>query len=92
MILSEDRQSHFARVIIDKLYDDDVMDFEDDDERLVLKTVKMSIIKFVKDHESIEESVRYKISSLKRNVIEGTSEWNALYDKYMREEGDKKNR
>ncbi len=86
MILSEDRQSHFAHKIVDGLYHDDLVDYPDDDDTAALKQTKMAIVEWVRQEEQIDVQVREKIQSLKREVIEGTNEWNVLYQKYYEEE------
>lgn len=88
MILSEDRQSHLAHLITDKVWGDDIVDFSDDDE--ALKAAKKAIVLFVRENIEIDERARAKISSLKRGVIEGSSEWDILYKKYYEEEKNRK--
>lgn len=84
MIISEDRQSHLAHKVTDKVWGDDIADFSDDD--LALKATKKAIIEFVKEHNDIDKKAREKVSSLKRNVMEGSPEWDILYKKYYEEE------
>lgn len=84
MILSDDRQSHFARLIIDGVWNDDLVDYTDDDE--ALRAAKRAISKFVKEGEDVDKKVREKIGSLKRGVIEGSPEWDVMFAKYFDEE------
>lgn len=84
MILSEDRQIHLAHLVTDKVWGDDIADFSDDDQ--ALRVAKAAIIAFVKEDAEIDKKAREKVSSLKRNVIEGTREWDILYRKYYEEE------
>jgi hypothetical protein len=84
MILSEDRQYHLAHLVTDKVWGDDIADFSDDD--LALRAAKMAVIAFVKEDAEIDLKAREKVASLKRNVIEGTREWDILYKKYYEEE------
>lgn len=84
MILSEDRQFHLAHIVTDKVWGDDIVDFSDDD--LALKAAKMAIIAFVKEDAEIDQKARAKVASLKRDVFEGTREWDILYKKYYEEE------
>ncbi|AGH94807.1 DUF507 family protein [Pseudobdellovibrio exovorus] len=84
MILSEDRQYHLAHIVTDKVWGDDIVDFSDDD--LALKAAKIAIIAFVKEDMEIDKKAREKVASLKRNVVEGTREWEILYKKYYEEE------
>lgn len=84
MILSDERQLQFARLLTDQLWNDDLLDFTDDD--IALRTARQAIGEFVKDDLEIDRKAREKVASLKRNVIEGTSEWEILYKKYYEEE------
>lgn len=84
MILSEDRQSRFARVIIDGIWGDDLVDFRDDDE--ALRAARRAIGQFVKQEGDFQERIRQKVLSLKRNVVEGSPEWDTLFKKYYEDE------
>ena len=84
MILSDDRQSHFARLIIDGIWNDDLVDYTDDDE--ALRAAKRAVSKFVKEGEDVDKKVREKIASLKRGVVEGSPEWDVMFAKYFDEE------
>lgn len=88
MILSEERQTHFAHIITDKVWGDDIVDFSDDDE--ALRAAKKAIVAFVKEDAEIDVKAREKVASLKRNVMEGTSEWEILYKKYYEEEKNRR--
>jgi hypothetical protein len=51
---------------------------------------KLAIIEFVKENEDIDQKARDKVASLKRNVMEGTPEWDVMYRKYYEEERGKR--
>lgn len=84
MILSADRQSHLARIITDGIWGDDIVDFKDDDE--ALRFAKKAIAKYVAKAAEVDQVARAKVASLKRNVIEGSPEWDVMYLKYYEEE------
>lgn len=84
MILSEERQSHWAHLITDGVWNDDLVDFTDDDH--ALRATKRAIVEFVKEDQDVDQKARQKVASLKRNVIEGSPEWDILYRKYYEEE------
>lgn len=84
MILSEGRQTHFAHVIIDGLYDDDLVDYTDDD--AAMRAAKRAVQNFLKEEDNIDAVVRQKVMSLKKTVIEGSTEWDTMYGKYYEEE------
>jgi hypothetical protein len=84
MILSEERQSRFARLIIDGVWNDDLVDYADDDQ--ALRFAKKGIATFVSEFDDIDSKVRKSLSTLKRNVPEGSNEWEVLYMKYFEQE------
>ena len=84
MILSEERVSHLARLIVDGIWNDDLVDYVDDD--AALRAGKKGLNLFVKVVEDINVKVNAKIASLKRGVQEGTPEWDIMYGKYFEEE------
>lgn len=90
MMLSDDRKSHFAHLLCDTLYDDDLVDFSED--AVALREAKNAIDAFLKEFESIDDIVRNKIMSLKRGVVEGSPEWDTMYKKYSEEEIQRKNK
>lgn len=88
MILSEERQTHWAHIVTDGLWNDDIVDFTDEDE--ALRAAKRAIVEFVKEVSDIDKKAREKVASLKRGVVEGTPEWEILYKKYYEEERNRR--
>ncbi len=88
MIISDDRQTRLAHVIIDAIWDDDLVDYSDDE--LAIRAAKQAIAEFVREDEQIDIQARQKVASLKRNVIEGSPEWDILYKKYYEEERNRR--
>lgn len=84
MILSEDRQTHFAHLITDGIWKDDLVDYSDDD--VAIKIAKRAIAKFVAEMEEVDNKAKAMVASLKRGVPEGSPEWDVLYAKYLEEE------
>ena len=84
MILSEDRQSHWAHIITNAVWNDDVVDFSDED--LALRLAKQALVQYVREDEEIDAAARQKVASLKRGVTEGSPEWDILFKKYYEEE------
>jgi hypothetical protein len=84
MMISEDRQIHLAHVISNAIWDDDLVDFTDDE--VALRLAKQAIAEFVKEDAQIDQMARDKVASLKRGVVEGSPEWDILYKKYYEEE------
>lgn len=84
MILSEERQSYLARIILDDLWKDSLIDFSD--EGTALRAVKEAFSSWVKEEDNVDQIIRNKIASLKRLLVEGSSEWEVMYKKYYEEE------
>ena len=84
MTISDERVSHLARVVVDGIWNDDLVDYVDDD--AALRAGKKGLNFFVKALADIDVKVQAKIASLKRGVAQGTPEWDILYGKYFEEE------
>ncbi len=84
MIISDERQSHFAQLLVNKIWEDDLVDYTDED--LAIRMAKRGLAKFVKEFTDIDKKVRTMIATLKRNVPEGSPEWDVMYGKYFEEE------
>jgi hypothetical protein len=88
VIISEDRQSHLAHILTDAIWNDDLVDYTDED--LALRLAKKAIAEFVKEDMDVDQKAREKVASLKRGVVEGSPEWDILYRKYYEEERGKR--
>lgn len=80
MAFSEDRISHLSNEIMECLWRDDLADVTD--ESRALARVKQSLTSFFQVAEEIEEAVRAKL----RNRVQGSRDWDALYQKFYQEE------
>ena len=69
MMISEDRQSHLAHVLTDSIWEDDLVDYKDEDQ--ALRLAKKAIAEFVKEDTDIDQRARDKVATLKRGVVEG---------------------
>lgn len=83
-MISEERQSHFAYLITNGLWEEDLVNYTDD--KKAMRVSKQSVREFSMNLVRINEKVYQKIQSLKRNIMEGSSEWEVLYSKYFKEE------
>jgi hypothetical protein len=88
MLISEDRVSHLAHKILDKLWRDDLADFSD--ETRALAAIKGSITAFFAVAEEIDQAVRSKLASYAQAKVPGSREWEILYQKFYREEMTKR--
>lgn len=90
MKFSDDRISHIAHLIHDRLYQDLLLDYTDEDK--ALREIKRTLIEYLKVEEEADEAARQKVATLKRQVAEGSREWEVLYRKYFEEELTKRGR
>lgn len=88
MILSDERQIHLAHIITDGIWDDDLVDYTDED--LAIRIAKKAVVEFVKQESEADKKAKEKVASLKRGVIEGSPEWDILYRKYFEEERNRR--
>lgn len=83
-MLSEERQGHFAQLIVDGIWNDDLVEYTDED--AAMRFARKGVVQFVKEYQDIDTKVRTTVQNLKRNVPEGSTEWDVLYSKYFEEE------
>lgn len=84
MKYSEDRIGALALKIHDRLYLDEDVDYTDED--VALACIKKTMTQFFALEDKIDDTVREKINTLKRNVVPHSAEWEILYSKYFEEE------
>lgn len=83
-MLSADRQSHWVHLIVNGLLNKGLVRYQDKDK--ALRSANRAMLSFIQEHNKIEQKVRQKITSLKRNVSENSAEWEVLYSNYYEEE------
>ncbi len=83
-MISEDRISHIAHRVVDRLWRDDLADFPD--EARALSAVKESIAAYFAVAEEVDEAVRRKLSSYSQAKVPGSRDWEILYRKFYDEE------
>lgn len=81
---SEDKIYHLAHLVGDRLFDDDLMDFSDEDEGI--KFCKRVFLEYFKQEDQAVDKVRKKVQSLNNAPFEGSREWDILFRKYLEEE------
>ncbi len=90
MRLSEDRISHLSHLILDHLLNQDLLFVTEYDEAKVRTRIKRVFLDELRREEALDEKIRQKISSYKRHIPEGSSEWQILYQRFYKEEMDRK--
>ncbi len=83
MKFSDDRISHISHLIHDRLYQDMLVDYPDEDK--AIREIKRTLIEYFRVEDEADQSAREKISHLKRGVLEGSREWEVLYQKTREE-------
>lgn len=90
VILSyEDRYNNVAHAMLDKLWQEDLMDYTVA-ENTMKNVILNALEEYVDSFEGIEEVVIEKIRHMKRDIIPGTDDYNAVFERYYREELQKK--
>ena len=91
MMLSEDKISHLSHVLLKNLIERNLVELIED-EGLIRREIKRSIVTELKIGEDIDQSVRRKLQSFSKKLTEGSPEWEVLYKKFFREEETKRGR
>jgi hypothetical protein len=87
-MISEDRVSHLAHKVIDRLWKSDLVDFPV--EARALQQAKVSIAEFFSAAEEIDAAVRRKLASYSQAKVPGSRDWEILYRKFYEEEAAKR--
>jgi hypothetical protein len=88
MKLSENRILFLARESLAKLRDEGLAEIANF--ATALRQARELVADYNEQGDVVDAAVRRKISSIKRGVVEGSSEWNILYRRYREEELRKK--
>ena len=85
----EERFSDLSHKILDELYEEDLIHFDVTENR-VKNIIYNAITSFIADNDEIENAVRNKIKTYKRNIIPGTDDYEILYERLFHEELQKR--
>jgi hypothetical protein len=85
MRLSREKTIRLSHVITDLLVANADVEFIEDRDTIRQKTVQI-ILELLKEEEAVDTEVRKKISSQKKEILEGSEEWDVVYRKYYAEE------
>jgi hypothetical protein len=85
MRLSREKTIRLSHVITDQLVSSDDVEFVEDRDTIRQKTVQI-LLELLKEEEAMDMEVRKKISSQKKEILEGSEEWEVLYRKYYADE------
>jgi hypothetical protein len=89
MMLSDEKISHLSHVLLKGLADRNLIEIKNEEGK-VRREIKRSTVSFLKVSEDIDSSVKKKLQSFSRKIVEGSPEWEVLYKKFYREEAARK--
>ena len=85
MRLSREKIVRLSHQVTDVLVSSDEVEFIDDRDTIRQQNVQI-LTAMLKDEEKIELEVRKRITSQKKEILEGSEEWDVLHKKYYQEE------
>jgi uncharacterized protein len=85
MRLSREKTVRLSHIITDVLVAGEDVEFIEDRATIRQNVVEI-LLALLKDEEQMDAQVRQKIASQKKEIAEGTEEWEVLYRKYYAEE------
>jgi uncharacterized protein len=85
MRLSREKTIRLSHVITDVLVAGEDVEFIEDRATIRQNVVEV-LIALLKEEEQIDAQVRQKIGSQKKEILEGSEEWELLYRKYYADE------
>jgi uncharacterized protein len=85
MRISREKIIRLSHQITDVLVASDDVEFVDDRDTIRQQIVRI-LTDTVRDEEKIELEVRKRITSQKKEILEGSEEWDVLYRKYYADE------
>jgi hypothetical protein len=89
MRLSRGKVVQLSHVVIKVLVENDKVEFVEDRDTIRQKIVDI-LQSLLKEEEQVDLEVRKKIASQKKEILEGSEEWDLLYRRYYADELKKK--
>jgi hypothetical protein len=83
--LSHERCVHLSHLFVNALEDEDSVEFLEDPNDIRLKVLQILEQEMAREEE-MEEGIRRKIAGQRRDIPEGSAEWDLLFRKYYEEE------
>jgi len=85
MRLTREKTMRLSHIVTDVLVASEDVEFVEDRDTIRQKTVQI-LQDLLKEEEAVDAEIRKKIGSQKKEVLEGSEEWDVLYRKYYAEE------
>jgi len=89
MRLSRGKVVQLSHVVTKVLVESDIVEFVEDRDTIRQKIVDI-LQSLLKEEEQVDLEVRKKIASQKKEILEGSEEWDLLYRRYYADELKKK--
>lgn len=87
-MITENRASHLSHLIREDLKKENLVACTD--EMKLLQSIKEGVQSFIKTHNEVDRLARQQISSQKKNIPEGSMEWEVLYSRFYEQELQRK--
>lgn len=84
-MLTDEKITHLSHVLLNGMIDKGLIELKDEEGR-IRREIKRSLNSFLKVSEDIDVSVRKKLQSFSRKIVEGSPEWEVLYKKFYIED------
>ncbi len=91
MMLSDEKILHLSHIILKGLIGKKLIEVTAEEGKIRAE-IKKTIILELKIGEEIDSTIRKKLQSFSRKIVEGSPEWEILYKKFFREEEVKRGR
>ena len=85
MRLSHERCVHLSHLVVNLIEDDDAVEILEDPNDIRLKILQILEGEMARQEE-MEEGIRRRIATQRRDIPEGSAEWEILFRKYYEEE------
>lgn len=82
---NEERFNSIAHKILDEIWNEDLADYSASETRIKTVIVK-AMLDFFKMQDKVEDAVREKIKNYKRNIVEGSEEYEIIVQKLYEDE------
>jgi hypothetical protein len=85
MRLSREKIVRLSHLVTDLLVASDDVEFVED-RATIRQSIVDTLTSLLKEEEQVDAQVRQKIGSQKKEILEGSEEWDVLYRRYYAEE------
>lgn len=90
-MLSDDKVTHLSHVLLKGLMDRNLLALNAE-EGSIRREIKRIVNNELRIGADIDQTVRKKLQSFSKKLVEGSPEWEVLYTKFFREEEIKRGR